>query len=54
MVVKIVIESIIIIVVIVIEFELKDNLPFENKSKKVILIVNTIFSLLNKDTRSVY
>ena len=48
------VESIIIIVVVIIEFKLKDSLPFENKNKKVILIVNTISSLLNKDTKSVY
>ena len=48
------VESIIMIVVIIVEFELKDSLPFENKGKKAILIVNTISSLLNKDTRSVY
>ena len=42
------------LVVIIVEFKLKDSLPFENKDKKVIFIVNTISSLLNKDTRSIY
>ena len=47
-------ESIMMMVVIVVEFELKDSLPFENKGKEAILIANTTSSLPNKDTGSVY
>ena len=43
-----------IMVVVVVEFELKDSLPFENKGKEAILIANTTSSLPNKDTGSVY
>ena len=41
-------------VVVVVEFELKGSLPFEDEEEKAVLIVNTNSSLPNKDTESAY